>query len=65
VGAFSVVTGAISRRELVMDNLSGGGVWAPAMLRSVWDRRGASTEVTLTVWVRDLRVRLEDRREGK
>jgi hypothetical protein len=62
VGAFCMVTGDISRCEPVVDSMSGGGVRSPIVLGFIRDRR-ASVEV-LNMNVRDLRVRLEDRRRG-
>ena len=64
VGAVSVVTGAISRCEAVVGNLSGGGARSPVVLGFIRHRMGAGVEVVLKMKVRDLRVRLEDRRKG-
>ena len=65
MGALSVVTGSISRRELIVGSLGSGGIRGPTVLRSVRHRRSASMEVGLSVCFRDLRVRLEDRRRGE
>ena len=64
VGAVSVVIGVIGGSELVMGDLC-GGIMDPTMLRFIRHRGNASVEAALNVNVRDLRVILEDRREGK
>ena len=63
MGALGVVVGAISRCELVVGRLSGGMVRSPTVLRSIRHRRSTSMEIVLNVNFRDLRMRLEDRRE--
>ena len=60
-----MIVGVISRSEMVVGGLIGGGVRGPTVLRSTRDRRCAGVEVVLSMQVRDLRVRLEDRRKGK
>lgn len=64
VSAAGVVTVIIGGCELVVGGLSGRGVRSPTVLRSIRHRRIASLEVVLNMNVRDLRVRLDDRREG-
>ena len=64
VVAVSVVTRAISRCEPIVGGLSGGGVRSPIVLRFILHRRSASVEVVLNMNVRDLRMRLGDRRKG-
>ena len=65
VGAVDAVTGTVSRCELVVSDFSSGGVRSPTVLRSIWRRRRVSMYVVLNADGRDLRVGLEDRREGK
>ena len=49
VDAVSVVIGAIGRAELVVDNLGGGGIMGPIVLRFVRHRGNTSVEVALNV----------------
>ena len=64
MGALGGVPGAISRCEVVVGGVSGGWIRVPTVLRSTRDRR-RTMEVALNLEVRDLRVRLGDRRGGK
>lgn len=63
VGAVGLVSGAISRCEPVVGRVSGRGVRSPVVLRFI-RHRSPSEEAVLNMNVRDLRVRLEDRRKG-
>lgn len=65
VGAVYVVTGTVSRGEVVASSFSNGRVRSPTVLGSIRHRRRVSMDVVLNADGRDLRVRLEDRREEK
>jgi len=62
VSTAGVVTGIISRCELVVGGVGSGGVISPTVLGSIRHRRSTSMEIVLNMNFRDLRMRLEDRR---
>jgi hypothetical protein len=53
VTAAGVVTGIISRCELVVGGLCSGGFGSPTVLRSIRHRRSASVEIVLNMNFRD------------
>ena len=65
MGAVGVVIGPVSRCKMVVGDLSGGVIRSPTVLGSVRHRRGTTMQIVLNVDIRDLRVRLEDRHEGR